>query len=356
MIAEKAVRPRARDGGGAGGRRDGVADRRPSARSLRNSECVVHFAGHGFRAKPSPGVTNLEGGDERARHGARADGLLSAGGGMRCQHDGKRSCGSSGRTTRPATRGRARPRSSGSCRSRAASRAATAAAASRSRTSSRSRAWRSCGRSTASTPRAGPRSRPTPCRASRARSSATSATTAGPCASRATCRSSRCAWSGQRRAGGRDRPHGDRAQIAERAGIGVEDVLEAREAFRALHSDSLDQPRGARERRRRRLAARHAGRRRPRARPRPRPGGAHSVLDTLDERDRTIIQLYYKEEMTQAEIGRRLGYSQMHVSRLLRQAVERLRLDAAQQEDRSPTWCPPPPRSATGGGRSCRCA
>jgi RNA polymerase sigma-B factor len=57
------------------------------------------------------------------------------------------------------------------------------------------------------------------------------------------------------------------------------------------------------------------------------------VLDTLDERDRTIIQLYYKEECTQAEIGRRLGYSQMHVSRLLRQAVERLALEAAQQED-----------------------
>src|SRR5215217_6339937 len=36
-------------------------------------------------------------------------------------------------------------------------------------------------------------------------------------------------------------------QLAERAGIGIEDVLEAREAFRALHSDSLDQPRGARD-------------------------------------------------------------------------------------------------------------
>ena len=59
----------------------------------------------------------------------------------------------------------------------------------------------------------------------------------------------------------------------------------------------------------------------------------HSVLDTLDERDRTIISLYYQDELTQAEIGRRLGYSQMHVSRLLRQAVERLRLAATQQDD-----------------------
>ena len=57
------------------------------------------------------------------------------------------------------------------------------------------------------------------------------------------------------------------------------------------------------------------------------------MLDTLDERDRTIINLYYQDELTQAEIGRRMGYSQMHVSRLLRQAVERLRLAATQQDD-----------------------
>jgi RNA polymerase sigma-B factor len=122
-------------------------------------------------------------------------------------------------------------------------------------------------------------------------------------------------------------------QIAERAGIHIEDVLEAREAFRALHSDSLDQPRGARD-------DEDAGSlldtlgdtdlELGRAHDRT---ALHSVLDTLDERDRLIIGLYYKEELTQAEIGRRLGYSQMHVSRLLRQAVERLRVEATEQED-----------------------
>ena len=123
------------------------------------------------------------------------------------------------------------------------------------------------------------------------------------------------------------------AQIADRAGIEVEEVLEAREAFRALHSDSLDQPRGSRD-------DEDAGSlldtlgdadlELVRAHDRT---ALYSVLDTLDERDRTIIRLYYKEELTQAEIGRRLGYSQMHVSRLLRQAVERLRLTATQQEN-----------------------
>jgi RNA polymerase sigma-B factor len=123
------------------------------------------------------------------------------------------------------------------------------------------------------------------------------------------------------------------AQIADRAGIEVEEGLEAREAFRALRSDSLDQPRGARDDEDPGSlldtlgdADLELGRAHDRA-------ALHSVLDTLEERDRVVIHLYYQDELTQAEIGRRLGYSQMHVSRLLRQAVERLRLAAAQQED-----------------------
>jgi RNA polymerase sigma-B factor len=45
----------------------------------------------------------------------------------------------------------------------------------------------------------------------------------------------------------------------------------------------------------------------------------------LDERDRTILRLRFVEELTQAEIGRRLGISQMHVSRLTARIVARLR-------------------------------
>jgi RNA polymerase sigma-B factor len=55
-----------------------------------------------------------------------------------------------------------------------------------------------------------------------------------------------------------------------------------------------------------------------------------SLIETLDDRDRTIVRLYYQHELTQAQVGRRLGYSQMHVSRLLRQATERLALAAAE--------------------------
>jgi RNA polymerase sigma-B factor len=47
------------------------------------------------------------------------------------------------------------------------------------------------------------------------------------------------------------------------------------------------------------------------------------------------VKLYYQEELTQAQIGRRLGYSQMHISRLLHHAVEELLL-AASRDERQP--------------------
>ena len=55
-----------------------------------------------------------------------------------------------------------------------------------------------------------------------------------------------------------------------------------------------------------------------------------ALLETLDERDQTIVRLYYREELTQSEIGERLGLSQMHVSRLLRQATAQLAAAAEQ--------------------------
>ncbi|MFE8938219.1 SigB/SigF/SigG family RNA polymerase sigma factor [Streptomyces sp. NPDC007872] len=49
------------------------------------------------------------------------------------------------------------------------------------------------------------------------------------------------------------------------------------------------------------------------------------LLDRLDERDRHILELRFGEELTQAEIGRRIGLSQMHVSRLLTRILGELR-------------------------------
>nr|WP_069772151.1 SigB/SigF/SigG family RNA polymerase sigma factor [Streptomyces sp. LUP30] len=49
------------------------------------------------------------------------------------------------------------------------------------------------------------------------------------------------------------------------------------------------------------------------------------LIAGLDERERRILHLRFVEERTQAEIGRELGISQMHVSRLISRTVQRLR-------------------------------
>ncbi|MFF1413081.1 SigB/SigF/SigG family RNA polymerase sigma factor [Streptomyces sp. NPDC058289] len=49
------------------------------------------------------------------------------------------------------------------------------------------------------------------------------------------------------------------------------------------------------------------------------------LLTTLSDRDRQILAMRFGEELTQSQIGDRLGLSQMHVSRLLNRITERLR-------------------------------
>ncbi|MFI5819788.1 RNA polymerase sigma factor SigF [Streptomyces rishiriensis] len=49
------------------------------------------------------------------------------------------------------------------------------------------------------------------------------------------------------------------------------------------------------------------------------------LMAELSERDRQIIHMRFVEEATQAEIGERLGCSQMHVSRLIKRIIARLR-------------------------------
>jgi RNA polymerase sigma-B factor len=49
------------------------------------------------------------------------------------------------------------------------------------------------------------------------------------------------------------------------------------------------------------------------------------LIAALDDRDRQILMMRYFQNMTQREIGAQLGYSQMHVSRLLSAIFSRLR-------------------------------
>lgn len=49
------------------------------------------------------------------------------------------------------------------------------------------------------------------------------------------------------------------------------------------------------------------------------------LVANLSERDRRILHLRFVEDLTQVEIGRQLGYSQMHISRILAQTFDCLR-------------------------------
>jgi len=49
------------------------------------------------------------------------------------------------------------------------------------------------------------------------------------------------------------------------------------------------------------------------------------TLRTMSARDRIVLHLRFVEDLTQVEIAERVGVSQMHVSRLIRRALDRLR-------------------------------
>lgn len=50
-----------------------------------------------------------------------------------------------------------------------------------------------------------------------------------------------------------------------------------------------------------------------------------AALPYLEERERVVLRLRFVEDMTQSQIAERIGHSQMHVSRILRRALARIR-------------------------------
>jgi RNA polymerase sigma-B factor len=53
----------------------------------------------------------------------------------------------------------------------------------------------------------------------------------------------------------------------------------------------------------------------------------------LDERERKILHLRFFEGLTQSQIAQQVGISQMHVSRLIRRALEKIREEIAAEEE-----------------------
>jgi RNA polymerase sigma-B factor len=119
------------------------------------------------------------------------------------------------------------------------------------------------------------------------------------------------------------------AELAEETGVDEEEVVEALEVGRAYASRSLtrasdadegaggelidlidDEEQGYEAAENRHLLA--------------------SGLRALDERERRIIQLRFVEGLTQSQIAVEIGISQMHVSRLIRRALEKLSEEIAE--------------------------
>src|SRR3954453_10778460 len=58
------------------------------------------------------------------------------------------------------------------------------------------------------------------------------------------------------------------------------------------------------------------------------------AFDVLSDRDQEVLRLRFAEDLTQTEISKRIGVSQMQVSRLIRQSLARLRMDIERAQHR----------------------
>ena len=117
-------------------------------------------------------------------------------------------------------------------------------------------------------------------------------------------------------------------EVAAELGCSVEEVLEAQEAAASYEAASLDAP-----------TARDDDEAAPLV---DLMGGEDTSYELVESRqaiantwralpdvERQVLELRFMHDLTQREIGDRIGYSQMHVSRLLRRALDRLETAAA---------------------------
>jgi RNA polymerase sigma-B factor len=114
------------------------------------------------------------------------------------------------------------------------------------------------------------------------------------------------------------------SELAEAVGANEEQVLEALDASGAYRAASIDAPRGESEDAGETVGdafgSEEAGYGLAEDR-----ATLERLLKSLTEREREVLRLRFEHDLTQAEIGERIGVSQMQVSRVLRQTLARLR-------------------------------
>jgi len=116
------------------------------------------------------------------------------------------------------------------------------------------------------------------------------------------------------------------ADVAASTGLTKEQVLEAETAAVAYDAVSLDTPRSGDDGD---TYAERVGSDDERYELVEYEAAIAPTLKALPARERLILHLRFNEDMTQSEIALLIGVSQMHVSRLIRKALERLRTVAA---------------------------
>jgi RNA polymerase sigma-B factor len=117
------------------------------------------------------------------------------------------------------------------------------------------------------------------------------------------------------------------ADLALELGVGEDEVVETLTASAAYRTCSLEGPAGRGDRPDPdELGMEDAGLASADVRP-----DVARMLATLPARQRAVIYLRFYQQLTQQEIGDRLGLSQVHISRLLRAALEALRVTHAEQ-------------------------
>jgi RNA polymerase sigma-B factor len=123
------------------------------------------------------------------------------------------------------------------------------------------------------------------------------------------------------------------AEIAELLETDEADVLEAFEAGAARRLVSLDRPTLGSEPGDEAPMAERIGESDPGFELVEDRAAIDAGSDVLDEIEREVLRLRFAEDLTQSKIAEQVGYSQMHVSRILRRALGKLREAAAVEPD-----------------------
>jgi RNA polymerase sigma-B factor len=122
-------------------------------------------------------------------------------------------------------------------------------------------------------------------------------------------------------------------ELADELNLTSEEVLEAMEAASAYDAISLEEQRGSESRDSQEPTyADSLGTEEERYELVEYGATIAPTMKALTERERLILHLRFVEDLTQSEIADRIGVSQMHVSRLIRRALARLRAVARERE------------------------